>query len=125
MHGVAKDGDTLLSRLPSPKDWHITSQADFAKVFSTRQRSRSHYLHIYWRNDSLERPRLGLAIAMRLTKTAVQRNRLRRGLYEYFRQNLGKLPANDFVISLRRPCYDKACVSQVIAEFKSELNKLV
>lgn len=45
------------------------------------------------------RSRLGLAISRRVDKRAVERNRLRRLVREWFRHNHGRLPVGDLVVS--------------------------
>ncbi|MHB1540030.1 MAG: ribonuclease P protein component [Steroidobacteraceae bacterium] len=46
-------------------------------------------------------PRLGLAVALRVTRTAVERNRIRRIIRESFRLHQHTLPAVDVVVSAR------------------------
>ena len=46
-------------------------------------------------------PRLGLAVALRIARTAVERNRIRRLIRESFRLHQRALPAVDIVVSAR------------------------
>jgi len=46
-------------------------------------------------------PRLGLAVALRVTRTAVERNRIRRIIRESFRRHQQALPGVDLVVSAR------------------------
>jgi ribonuclease P protein component len=55
------------------------------------------------RPNDLGHPRLGLAIAVKIAGSAVERNRLRRVIRESFRLGQRELPAIDVVIGVRPP----------------------
>ena len=48
--------------------------------------------------NTLDHPRLGLAISRKVARTAVARNRIKRVVRESFRQRQGQLDALDIVI---------------------------
>lgn len=50
--------------------------------------------------NTLQHPRLGLAVAKRQAKLAVERNRVKRNLRESFRDHAAGLPAVDCVVYL-------------------------
>lgn len=69
----------------------LLKAAEFNRVFDKSVRSSDRYFTVLARPNTLTHPRLGLAISKRKAKLAVQRNRLKRIVREYFRQN-----AHDF-----------------------------
>jgi ribonuclease P protein component len=59
-------------------------------------------LTVLARENGQRHPRLGLAIARKTLRRAVDRNRVKRLIRESFRLNAGRLPAVDIVV-LARP----------------------
>ncbi|SDX46735.1 ribonuclease P protein component [Allochromatium warmingii] len=53
---------------------------------------------VLYRPNDLDRPRLGLAIAKKCARRAVERNRLKRLARESFRRAYYRLPAVDIVV---------------------------
>ena len=78
----------------------LENSADYLRVL----RSRRRVSHRCWRlsyvgRSSSATPRFGVVVAKRHVPAAVQRNRIRRMLREYFRQQLRfSLPAMDFLM---------------------------
>lgn len=86
-----------------PRVARLLDSAGFAACFAQRQRLSGRYFSINWIQQSVG-PRLGLAVSRKVDRRAVQRNRLKRLLREWFRQHRGsgRLPALDLVITPRR-----------------------
>lgn len=75
--------------------------AEFRRVFARPCKVSSRYALILARDNSLTRGRLGLAIAKRHVKTAVQRNRIKRHARESFRAHAADLAGLDCVVLAR------------------------
>jgi len=58
---------------------------------------------ILHKKNTLGYPRIGIVVAKRNAKRAVDRNFIKRAVRDSFRNNKAKLPANDYVVILKRP----------------------
>ena len=77
--------------------------ADFKFVFNQPVRSSDKLLTILAKKNPAQlQPRLGLAVAKKSVKTAVQRNRIKRLTREFFRLNQGKIACADYVVLVRQ-----------------------
>jgi ribonuclease P protein component len=75
----------------------LLKAAEFQHVFDQSVRSSDRYFTVLARHNTLNQPRLGLAISRRKAKLSVQRNRLKRLVRENFR--LSEHNANvDYVV---------------------------
>ena len=74
------------------------------RVLRSRRRVNRHCWRLHYiGSPSSAAPRFAVVIAKRHVRTAVQRNRIRRVLREYFRQQLRfSLPAMDFLMQTTR-----------------------
>lgn len=79
----------------------LTRPAEFRRVFARPRKVSSRHALILARDNSLSRGRLGLAIAKRQVKTAVQRNRIKRHARESFRAHAAELVGLDCVVLAR------------------------
>lgn len=70
----------------------------FKNVFADPVRSASPHITILAKNNSLEHPRLGLAVPKKAVKLAVGRNRIKRIFRESFRARQHQLPNVDIVV---------------------------
>lgn len=83
------------------RESRLLTPGQFKSVFSDPQRfSSSHFTILVSINPEREN-RLGLAIAKKRVKLAVQRNRIKRLVRESFRLNRHKLPHIDMVVLVR------------------------
>ena len=85
-----------------PRDKRLISAADYAAVFNQPVKSSDRYFSVLARGNSVDHPRLGMAIAKKNIKTAVGRNRVKRTVRESFRLNFEQLATFDLVV-LARP----------------------
>jgi len=86
------------TRFPFGRAERLPDKAAFAQVFGNARRSRDRcFTILYCRNDRDE-PRLGLAIAKKNCRLAVERNRLKRIIRESFRTHRTALGGLDFVV---------------------------
>jgi len=81
----------------------LLTASDYKTVFDDAQlKVACPQLLILARRNSSKTPRLGLIIAKKNIKTAVQRNRIKRLLRESFRQQQHRLPLYDIVVMARK-----------------------
>lgn len=85
------------------KAQRLLKPAEFKHVFNQRQSVHNAYFGIYAANNTLNRARVGLVISKKVSKKAVIRNRLKRQIREFFRQQHADLGAVDFVIVAKAP----------------------
>ena len=88
------------------RESRLLTPGQFQTVFSKPVRYSSQHFTILISpttldNDSDSKNRLGLAIAKKRVKLAVQRNRMKRLVRESFRLNQHKLPAIDMVVMVK------------------------
>lgn len=75
--------------------------AEFKRVYAIGKRLGDEFFTINAQANGLTCARLGMSIAARILRRAVDRNRLRRLIRESFRVNQLCLPALDIVIGVR------------------------
>jgi ribonuclease P protein component len=79
----------------------LSSAAEFDRVFRDGHRSADQLFTVLYRSNGLGYPRVGLALAKRRIRRAVDRNRLKRLIRESFRAATATLPAADIVVLAR------------------------
>lgn len=85
------------------KALRLLSPGDFKPVFEQAEFRASHqHFMLLARRNGTDHPRLGLVIAKKNLKLAVQRNRIKRLVREYLRLHKAELPALDYVFLARR-----------------------
>jgi ribonuclease P protein component len=87
-------------------DQRLHSAAEFGRVFAEPARSSDRFFTVLARSSDRNHARLGLTVARRAAKRAVDRNRIKRLARESFRQHRD-LPPWDFVV-LARPAAERA-----------------
>ena len=86
-----------------PKSKRLVCAGDFSEVFEHAEAKASHrHLLLLARKNEGGRARLGLVIARKNVRSAVQRNRIKRVAREFFRQLPIDEPALDVVLLARR-----------------------
>jgi ribonuclease P protein component len=78
----------------------LVKKVDFDRVFADNQRAKTDTMLVMARPNQVGYPRLGMIVARRLLKRAVDRNRVKRCVRENFRLLLPELLACDFVVRL-------------------------
>ena len=101
----------------------LLKPAEFKQVFNAAKRASDRHLTIFYTANDLDRPRLGLAISKKVSKLAVDRNRIKRLARETFRLKQQQLQFADFVV-LARPSAVKTDNKVLIASFNKLWNKL-
>ena len=110
--------------LSLPKQAKLIKTDDFSSVFNLRKRIASPYLVMRYKPNELNRPRLGLIVAKKNAKLAVERNYMRRVLRELFRLNQHDLPAVDLVIQVQK-IFEKSQFDVIKQEFTQLTLKLI
>lgn len=88
---------------PFEKSQRLLNAAAFKAVFDQSEYKVSNrFLLCLAKTNSLESPRLGLVIAKKNVRLAVQRNRVKRIIRESFRLHQHQLPCVDIIILARR-----------------------
>ena len=101
----------------------LLKPAEFKHVFNAAKRAGDRYLTIFYTANELNHPRLGLAISKKVSKLAVDRNRIKRLARETFRLKQPQLQHADFVV-LARPSAVKVDNATLIASFNKLWAKL-
>jgi len=84
-----------------PKEERIRRRADFLKILREGMKSQTEHFGVSFRPNGLPHCRLGITVGKRVG-SAVVRNRLKRRIREFFRQNKPLFPpATDFVFSAK------------------------
>lgn len=95
----------------------------FKNVFDNAIRFSSQHFTILITQNPNDNNRLGLAIAKKRVKLAVQRNRIKRLLRESFRTNQDKLPSIDMVVMVKSGI-DKLDNQEIDQQIKSLWRKI-
>ena len=84
-----------------PRDARVRRAGDFAALRHASGRLGGRCFSVRWRPNGLDHARLGLAVSKRVSKRAVDRNRIKRLVRESFRRARGQLPPIDLVVMAR------------------------
>lgn len=84
-----------------PREARIRRAGDFAAMRNASGRLGGRCFSVRYRSNGLDHARLGLAISKRVSKRAVERNRIKRLLRESFRKIRHQLPAVDMLVMAR------------------------
>lgn len=109
MHGVHAVARACVHSFLSAADFSLTSRerlhttSQFQRVFDQAARASSEAFVLLSRENTLGYPRLGMVVAKRNARRAVDRNMVKRMVRESFRTCKAGLPASDYVVILRRP----------------------
>ncbi len=79
----------------------LLKRHDFDRVFAAPLKSSDRYLTVLARPNDLKHPRLGLMVAKKRLRLAVQRNRIKRLARESFRCYQHNLDSLDYVVLVR------------------------
>jgi ribonuclease P protein component len=90
-----------------PKANRIVDKKDYARTFSEAERIAAKYLVLLYCSNSLPQSRLGLAISKKHLATAVERNRVKRRIREFFRLHQTQYSGLDIVF-ISRPAIVEA-----------------
>lgn len=80
-----------------PRSRRVLLSADFKRSFADGKRFSCRYFRVHWCPSDID-ARLGLAVSRKVSKRAVDRNRIKRCARESFRLNCVALPCGDAVL---------------------------
>lgn len=105
-----------------PRAKRLLTSGDFQRVFQDPERLSSAHLLVLYKPNDLGFPRLGLAIAKKHAKRAVDRNRVKRCVRESFRRQV-ELPAVDIVVLAKAgvPQADSASLHETLTKLWAKL----
>jgi len=106
-----------------PRAARLLKPGDFARLRQASRRVASRYFSAEFRITDDTAARLGLAVSRRVSKLAVQRNRLKRLIRESFRRNRSTLRASDILVIARSAAVD-APGSVLLADLELLWSKL-
>jgi ribonuclease P protein component len=95
--------DAPAARLRLGPDRRLRRSADFKRLYATGRRFGNERFSAVVLANSEGMARLGLSVAARTLRRAVDRNRVRRLIRESFRLHQLRLPAVDIVVGVRNP----------------------
>lgn len=109
------------------KQVRLLKGPEFEAIKGTRLSVSNPNLLLLAKKNAFNHPRLGLAIAKKHAKLAVERNRIKRQIRESFRLNLHQIPAVDIIIFSRGKTkeLDNHALRICIDEAWQQLNKKV
>ena len=90
-----------MSNAGFPREARLRRPGDFTALRTSSGRAGGRCFHMRYRDNDLGHARLGLAISKRVSKRAVERNRIKRLLRESFRRVRHQLPAVDLMVTAR------------------------
>ena len=101
------------------RDLRLLTAKQYSHVFSDARRFGNHAFTLLVRVNDQAHPRLGLAIAKKSAKRAVDRNRIKRLLRESFRKKQHQLPPID-IIAMCRPAAVKLTNDQILEQLEKQ-----
>jgi len=107
-----------------PRESRLRRPGDFAALRTSSGRAGGRCFHLRYRGNELGHARLGLAISKRVSKRAVERNRIKRLLRESFRRIRHQLPAIDMMVMAREQAAG-VTGPQLLAEMDQMWKKLL
>jgi ribonuclease P protein component len=108
----------MLGRTFSRKLRLLTAE-QYSHVFADARRFGNQSFTLLVRLNDQDCPRLGLAIAKKSAKRAVDRNRIKRLLRESFRNRQHQLPPID-IIAMCRPSATKLTNKQILQQLENQ-----
>jgi len=115
--------DTSLTGSSFGKSNRLLSSGAYKKVFEQNKKVSDNSFLILARKKQQDCPRMGLAVAKKVLRFAVDRNRLKRLIRESFRQHKTQLKSFDVVVMVRKDC-QKFNNSQLLLKLDKLWNKL-
>lgn len=110
MRGERSAGERFTAR------HRLLSSADFRRVFRQRRKVSARCASLHLAGNDLAHARLGITVSRKVSKKAVERNRIKRLVREYFRKNNVIVTGNDVVFTAYPGCAElsnKALVAQL------------
>jgi len=82
-----------------PKQYRLTRQKEFEKVYDSGKTVRNSFLFIkFFKDSSLESSKFGIVVSTKVSKKATVRNKIRRQISEAIKPHLNRVAKNVNVI---------------------------
>lgn len=117
-----------MAELNFGKQLRLLNSADYQSVFDTvKHKAFTKEVMLLAAENGIDSPRLGIIISRKVSKRAVDRNRIKRQIREHFRLNQHELPAMDVIALVKPPANtaDNAFLQQQLNYLWRKLNKNV
>ncbi len=101
------------------RELRLLTAKQYSYVFADARRFGNRSFTLLVRANDLPHPRLGLAIAKKSAKRAVDRNRIKRLLRESFRKKQHSLPPID-IIAMCRPAAVQLSNEQILEQLEQQ-----
>ncbi len=101
------------------RELRLLTPSHYSRIFNEPARAATPYFTLLAKPNNLDTPRLGLTVAKKRCKLAVQRNRIKRLARESFRLNQHKIDNIDIVLMVK-----SGVDEQTNEELTKQLNKL-
>jgi len=86
------------------KQYRLLGSAEFRRVFKARNKISGPVAALYLAANDKAYSRLGITVSKKVSKKAVERNRIKRLAREYFRTQRESLPGQDIVFNAFPGC---------------------
>ncbi|ADE16970.1 ribonuclease P protein component [Nitrosococcus halophilus Nc 4] len=106
------------------RSMRLVDPGDFKQVFAAGKRASGKAFTVLYRSNSLDHPRLGMAIPRKHFSRAVDRNRIKRLIRESFRQWQRVLGGRDLVV-LSRPGINQRSNSDLLRCLEGQWMRLI
>ncbi len=124
---IDREAESKASRLALkhgfPRSTRLLTAGDYSQVFKQNKRYSDNYWTILVRRDDSRPTRLGLAIAKKRAKRAVDRNKLKRVAREAFRYQQSTLAGLEMVV-MNRDAATKASTAELRASIDALFVKM-
>ncbi|MDF1562517.1 MAG: ribonuclease P protein component [Deltaproteobacteria bacterium] len=107
-----------------PRSARLRHRREFLEVQRRGRSVRTRYLVLLALPNGLGHRRLGVTVSTRVSKRAVDRNRIKRHLREAFRKERGCLPPSCDVVLIARGAALEASHAQLVAAFTEAARRL-
>jgi ribonuclease P protein component len=112
----------LRSRRTFTASDRIRKRSEYQRVYERGRKISSRSFILFLLENDLRRPRLGITATRRIGN-AVQRNRAKRLLREWFRARRRELPAVDLVVNVRKGI-DRLTLAALSREMEQRIRRL-
>ncbi len=85
-----------------PKSYRLLNPFEYRQVFNTGKKLHGKYFILFISESDQIHSRIGLIISKKVSKHAVQRNRIKRQIRESYRMHKHHLPAIDIVVMAKK-----------------------
>ncbi len=104
------------------KSERLLSPAEFRTVFRSGQRLHTSLFSLIVHNNGIRVPRLGLAISKKNVRRAVDRNRIKRIIREWFRTSKDRLAGRDIIV-MAKPAVNQSNNHDLVMALEQAMRK--